>query len=42
MEKNLKIQYTWALTAIYIGALLLVAVVHWGLEETFKFSLQLG
>ena len=27
---------------MYVGTLLLVAVVHWGVEEVFKFSLQLG
>ena len=42
MEKDLKAQDGWSLTAMYVGALLLVAFVHWGLEEVFAFSLQLG
>ena len=42
MEKDLKAQNAWPLTAIYVGTLLLVAVVHWGVEEVFAFSLQLG
>ena len=42
MEKDLKAQNTWPLTAMYVGALLLVAAVHWGVEEVFQFSLQLG
>ena len=42
MEKDLKAQNAWPLTAMYVGTLLLVAVVHWGVEEVFKFSLQLG
>lgn len=42
MEKDLKAQNAWPLTAMYVGTLLLVAVVHWGLEEVFNFSLQLG
>lgn len=42
MEKDLKAQNAWTLTAMYVGTLLLVAVVHWGLEEVFNFSLQLG
>ena len=42
MEKDLKSQNGWPLTAMYVGTLLLVAVVHWGVEEVFKFSLQLG
>jgi len=27
---------------MYVGTLLLVAAVHWGVEEVFAFSLQLG
>ena len=42
MDKDLKAQNAWPLTAMYVGTLLLVAVVHWGVEEVFKFSLQLG
>ena len=42
MEKDLKAQNAWPLTAMYVGTLLLVAVVHWGVEEVFKFSLELG
>lgn len=42
MEKDLKAQNAWPLTAIYVGTLLLVAVVHWGADEVFEFSLQLG
>ena len=42
MEKDLKAQNGWPLTAMYVGTLLLVAAVHWGLEEVFRFSLQLG
>ena len=42
MEKDLKAQNTWPLTAMYVGALLLVAAVHWGVEEVFELSLQLG
>ena len=42
MKKDLKAQNAWTLTAMYVGTLLLVAVVHWGLEEVFKFSIQLS
>ena len=42
MEKDLKAQNAWPLTAMYVGTLLLVAFVHWGVEEVFTFSLQLG
>lgn len=42
MEKDLKAQNTRPLTAMYVGALLLVAAVHWGVEGVFEFSLQLG
>ena len=42
MEKDLKAQNAWPLTAMYVGTLLLVAVVHWGVDEVFKLSLQLG
>ena len=42
MEKDLKAQNTWPLTAMYVGAILVVAAVHWGVEEVFELSLQLG
>ena len=42
MEKDLKAQNVLSLTAIYSGALFLVAVVHWSLAEVFALSLQLG
>ena len=42
MEKDLKTQNVPSLTAIYVGALMLVAFVHWSVEEVFDFSLQLG
>lgn len=42
MEKDLKAQNVPSLTAIYIGTLFLVTVVHWSVEEVFAFSLQLG
>lgn len=42
MEKDLKAQNAWPLTAMYVGTLLQVAVVHWGVEQVFKFSIQLG
>ena len=42
MEKDLKAQNAWPLTALYVGSLLLVALVHWGVEEVFKVSDQLG
>lgn len=42
MEKDLKAQNAWPLTAMYAAALLLVATVHWGVEGVFEFSLQLG
>lgn len=42
MEKDLKAQNARTLTAIYFGTIFLVAVIHWGLEDVFKFSLQLG
>ena len=42
MEKDLKAQNAWPLAAMYVGTLLLVAVVHWGVEEVFKFSIKLG
>ena len=42
MEKDLKAQNAWPLTAIYVGALFLVALAHWGMQEIFTFSLQLG
>lgn len=42
MEKDLKTQNAWPLTALYVGSLLLVALVHWGVEEVFEVSDQLG
>ena len=42
MEKDLKAQNVPSLTAIYVGTLLLVAFVHWSVEEVFVFSVQLG
>ncbi len=42
MEKDLKAQNAWPLTAMYVGTILLVAFVHWGVEDVFEFSLQLG
>ena len=42
MEKDLKAQNIPSLTAIYVGAFLLVAFVHWSVEEVFVFSSQLG
>ena len=42
MEKDLKAQNAWPLAAMYVGTLLVVAVVHWGVEEVFALSLQLG
>lgn len=42
MEKDLKAQNAWPLAAMYVCTLLLVAVVHWGVDEVFEFSLKLG
>ena len=42
MGQDLKAQNSSPLAAIYIGTLLLVAFVHWSVEEVFDFSLQLG
>ncbi len=42
MEKDLKAQNAWPLTAMYVGTLLLTASVHWGVEKVFTFSLELG
>ena len=42
MEKDLKAQNVRPLTVMYVGTLLLVAAVHWGVEEVFKFSVKLG
>ena len=42
MEKDLKAQNAWPLAAMYVGTLLVVAFVHWGVKEVFTFSLQLG
>ena len=42
MEMELKAQNARPLTAMYVVTLLLVAAVHWGVEEVFKFSLKLG
>ena len=40
MKKDLKAQNVLSLTAIYGGALFLVAIVHWSVEEVFSISLQ--
>lgn len=42
MEKDLKARNVPSLTAIYAGTLLLVALVHWSVEEVFDFSLRFG
>ena len=42
MEKDLKAQNAWPLTALYVGAMVLVAFVQWGVQEVFAVSLQLG
>ena len=42
MEKDLKAQNAWPLTALYVGTLLLVVLVHWGVEEVYMVSDQLG
>ena len=41
-DKDIKAQNLPPLTAIYVGALLLVAIVHWGTEEVFALSGHLG
>lgn len=38
VEKDLKAQNMWPLTIIYGGTILLMAVLHLGLEEAFEFS----
>ena len=42
MVQDLKTQNVLTLSAIYSGALLLVAFVHWSVEEVFVLSLQVG
>ena len=42
MERDLKAQNAWLLTAMYVGTLLVMTVVHWGVEEVFAVSRQLG
>lgn len=42
MEKDLKAQNTRSLTAMYVGTLLVLALIHWSVEEVFAVSLQLG
>ena len=42
MPKDLKAQNLPALTAIYVGTLLLMAFVHWSVGEVFSVSLRLG
>ena len=42
MAKDLKAQNAWPLTAMYVGTLLVVAFVHWSVEEVFAVSHQLG
>ena len=42
MEQDLKAQNAWPLMAMYVGTLLVVTVVHWGVEEVFALSLRLG
>ena len=41
-EKELKSQNVLPLTAIYAGAILLVSFCHWGIEEVFAISRQIG
>ena len=41
MEKDLKAQNLGPLTAIYAGAFVLLALVHWGVETAFEVSSQL-
>ena len=42
MERDLKAQNALPLTAMYVGTFVLVAFVHWGVEEVFEFSDQMG
>ena len=42
MKKDLKVQNALPLAAIYVGIFLVLAVVHWGVEDVFAFFLQLG
>ncbi len=42
MEKDLKTQNLPSLTALYLGMLILVALVHWSIEHMFAVSLELG
>ena len=42
MEQDLKSQNAWPLAAMYGGTLLVMMVLHWGVEEVFVVSLRLG
>lgn len=42
MERDLKTQNSWPLTAIYAGTFLIVAIVHWGVEDVFTATIQFG
>ncbi len=42
MEKELKTQNNASLRAVYAGIFLLVALVHWGVEEAFTITAQLA
>ena len=42
MEKDLKAQNVTPLAAIYVGTSVLLALVHWSMEEVFAFTTQLA
>ena len=42
MEKDLKKENTAPLGMIYVGAFVLVALVHWSVEEVFEFTSKLA
>ena len=42
MEKDLKAQNVPTLAAIYSGTLIVIALVHWSVEQVFAVSLELG
>ena len=42
MEKDLKAQNLSSLTAIHLGALLLLAMIHWSVEVVFEVSARLA
>ena len=42
MEKDLKAQNLSSLTAIYLGAFVLLAMIHWSVEEVFEVSARLA